>query len=132
MSPRVKNRWPANGRDRLPQGSRPNRQPATGRHLAPLPALLRGTVEAGRQRGKARKQRRERVLSLFGGGCSVILENGERCFVHGGSLIEIHHVDGDPSNDSPNNLVPVCKPHHRDYAGQPRSAFVDLPMPLIG
>lgn len=82
--------------------------------------------------GKARKQRREHVLELFSHRCAAILENGERCFVHGTSLLEVHHVDGDSSNDHPSNLVPVCKPHHREYAGSPRSAFADLPEPWIG
>ena len=83
-----------------------------------------------RTMGKARKQRRERVLKLFGSRCSAILEDGTRCFTH--APLEIHHVDGDAGNDHPSNLVPVCRPHHLEYAGRPRSAFVSMPMPLIG
>ena len=83
-----------------------------------------------RKRGKARKELRKRVLSRFGNRCAA-LENGERCWVHGTTLLEIHHVDGDSGNDHPNNLVPCCKPHHRTHAGRPRSAFANPPTPLI-
>lgn len=27
-------------------------------------------------------------------------------------LVKIHHIDGDPSNNDPNNLIPLCGTHH--------------------
>jgi HNH endonuclease len=87
-------------------------------------------AERQRQQGATRKRTRDRVVGLFGNRCSAILDDGSRCFTHGG--LEVHHVDGDPGNNHPENLVPVCRPHHHSHAGRPRSAFVDMPEPFIG
>ena len=49
---------------------------------------------------------------------------GWRC-VCGAVAFEVHHVDGDPSNNDPDNLRPLCKGCHLSLhdrlAGQPKA-----------
>jgi len=45
---------------------------------------------------------------------------GFRCCICGITNIQIHHIDGDPSNNEPSNLVGLCLPHH-DQAEQGKS-----------
>lgn len=38
---------------------------------------------------------------------------GERCVICGtDENIVVHHLDGDRSNNSLDNLIPICRPHH--------------------
>ena len=74
-----------------------------------------------RQIGKARVERRKRVLVGFGNRCSALLRTGQRCHIR--APLRVHHVDGDPSNDVSENLVPLCLPHHRELAGAPRRSI---------
>jgi hypothetical protein len=55
----------------------------------------------------------------------------DRCRLMGELNLQIHHVDGDSGNDQPRNLVPLCKLHHRELAGSPRSAFWEPPAWVI-
>lgn len=44
-----------------------------------------------------------------------IEEKGEKCQLCGSiEEVEVHHVDGDRSNNSLDNLIPVCNECHRD------------------
>lgn len=44
----------------------------------------------------------------------ALSEHGEKCQVCGASdEIEVHHVDGDRSNNDLENLVPLCENHHQ-------------------
>ena len=81
-----------------------------------------------RLRGKARVTLRKRTLSAFGHQCAAIVD-GERCVVMG--ELEIHHVDGDRTNDAFENRVPLCRPHHLECAGMPREAFAEPVEPSI-
>ena len=45
--------------------------------------------------------------------------------------LEIHHIDGDRRNDSFENKVPLCRPHHREFAGMPAEAFADPVAPWV-
>lgn len=48
------------------------------------------------------KQVREKVLAEF----------NHRCSICGQDKPHIHHIDGDPSNNSEENLIPLCPNHH--------------------
>lgn len=84
----------------------------------------------GRQMGKARVERRKRVLAYFGNRCAALLPTGERCNIH--APLQVHHINGNPADDSAENLVPVCVEHHRSLAGAPRDAFARPETPVIG
>jgi hypothetical protein len=60
---------------------------------------------------------RHATLGTYDHRCAAILANGERCGV--AAPLEVHHVDGDPSNDLPSNRVPLCVPHHRALTRDP-------------
>lgn len=49
----------------------------------------------------------------------AIEKHGECCQVCGGTEnVVVHHIDGDRSNNSIDNLVPLCSNHHDDvHAG---------------
>ena len=79
----------------------------------------RGGPDSG-LRGKARVTQRQRTLSVFGHQCAALID-GERCVTMG--RLEIHHVDGDRQNDASENRVPLCRPHHLEFAGMPREAI---------
>ena len=81
-----------------------------------------------RLRGKARVTQRQRTLSLFGHQCAALVD-GERCVTMG--PLELHHVDGDRTNDDFANRVPLCRPHHLEFAGMPREAFAEPVEPWI-
>lgn len=41
-------------------------------------------------------------------------EKGEECWICGETAsVEVHHIDGDRSNNELDNLVPLCEKHHR-------------------
>ncbi len=42
--------------------------------------------------------------------CAALTDTG-RCIVH--APLEVHHIDGNKGNNSPINLVPLCRKHHR-------------------
>lgn len=49
----------------------------------------------------------------------AIEAHGEECAICGADEnIQIHHIDGDRSNDNLDNLVPVCRPHHYEIHSQ--------------
>ena len=48
--------------------------------------------------------------------CAALID-GDRCEVC--APLEIHHIDGDRRNDAFENKVPLCRPHHREFAGMP-------------
>jgi len=49
----------------------------------------------------------------------AIEAHGEECTICGSrENIQIHHIDGDRSNDNLDNLVPVCRPHHYEIHSQ--------------
>jgi len=56
-----------------------------------------------RQRGRALVERRERILRSRGRTC-------QQCA--GPPPLELHHADGDPSNDAPSNLRVLCRDCH--------------------
>lgn len=39
--------------------------------------------------------------------------------------IDVHHIDGDPTNDTPTNLVPLCKRHHKQVHKKDGRALED-------
>ncbi len=47
-------------------------------------------------------------------------EHGEECQTCGGTgELEVHHIDGDPTNNQTDNLLPVCRGCHGDiHAGK--------------
>jgi hypothetical protein len=41
--------------------------------------------------------------------------NEKKCIIHGcgeARIVEVHHIDGDRNNNSPDNLIPLCPTHH--------------------
>ena len=96
-----------------------------GPHCADCAAEKRRT---DRLRGKARVTLRKRTLSVFGNQCAALVD-GERCVTMG--PLEIHHVDGDRTNDAFENRVPLCRPHHLEFAGMPREAFAQPVEPWV-
>jgi hypothetical protein len=43
---------------------------------------------------------------------SILGEWNHRCAICGKDRPQIHHIDEDPSNNSPENLLPMCPNHH--------------------
>jgi len=43
---------------------------------------------------------------------SVLVEFNHRCAICGKDKPHIHHIDEDPSNNAPMNLLPLCPNHH--------------------
>lgn len=39
-------------------------------------------------------------------------EHGKECHFCDESRVEVHHINGDRADNSPENLLPVCKAHH--------------------
>ena len=56
-----------------------------------------------RQRGRALIERRDRIMRARGRTCQQCGDGGR---------LELHHVDGDPSNDAPDNLMLLCLDCH--------------------
>jgi hypothetical protein len=42
----------------------------------------------------------------------VLAEFNHRCAICGGERPHVHHIDGDPSNNDPSNLIPLCPNCH--------------------
>ena len=92
------------------------------------PSLCPRCKRADRVRGKARVQERRKILALYDNRCAAVID-GERCEVR--APLEIHHIDGDRRNDAFENKVPLCRPHHREFAGMPAQAFADPVPPWV-
>jgi len=43
---------------------------------------------------------------------SVLKEFNHRCAICGGDNPQIHHIDENPANNDPQNLLPLCPNHH--------------------
>ena len=43
---------------------------------------------------------------------SVLSEFNHRCAICGKDRPHLHHIDADPVNNHPNNLIPLCPNHH--------------------
>lgn len=58
-----------------------------------------------------------------------ILEVAGVCCIECGRLdgLEIHHIDGDPTNDSPDNIEVRCVQHHRDLLDGVHSSYTRPP-----
>jgi hypothetical protein len=42
----------------------------------------------------------------------VLKEFRHRCAICGEAYHQLHHIDDDPSNNDPSNLIPLCPNHH--------------------
>jgi hypothetical protein len=62
----------------------------------------------------------------------IVLEKyNYQCAKCGYGFLDIHHIDGDPSNDSIDNLIPLCKKCHNEVHGNRYSVrLVQLPHKL--
>ena len=78
-----------------------------------------------RDRSQAARKRRAEVIERFDSTCVAIVD-GKRCDVT--ERLEVHHVDGDQTNDEFRNLVPLCPPHHRLFQYDPDAEFA-VPRP---
>ena len=83
--------------------------------------------------GRQLQRQRRSILAAFDNHCAAIVD-GKRCTEV--LALEVHHVDGDRTNDAPSNRVPLCHEHHLSLAHAPRSAFAQGSysglMPRIG
>jgi hypothetical protein len=62
-----------------------------------------------RTRGAAGVKLRAEVRERFGNRCAALIDD-KRCPVS--TELEIHHIDGDRTNDAAINLVPLCHQCH--------------------
>lgn len=59
---------------------------------------------------------------------TCFLYHKKECVVCGENLIvEVHHLDGDRSNNDPSNLIPLCSTHHKYW----HSRYRHLVEPVI-
>jgi hypothetical protein len=66
------------------------------------------------ERKKERKKERKSIPKEVKR--ELLVEAGYRCSVphcHHDSALDFHHIDGNPSNNSPKNLIVLCSNHHR-------------------
>lgn len=54
---------------------------------------------------------------------AVLREYRHRCAVCGGDRPHLHHIDEDPSNNEPGNLIPLCPNHHLTDQHDPTAAI---------
>lgn len=55
-------------------------------------------------------------------------EHGRECCIEGcleSGDVEVHHVDGDRTNNDAENLVPICVHHHKRVHGPPGRDYID-------
>ena len=71
-------------------------------------ASCRGPRRNGSHRGWRKK--RALVIAHDGRRCTYVDEHGRRCPAT--DSLEVHHVDGDWQNDSPQNLTTRCRTHN--------------------
>jgi predicted restriction endonuclease len=81
-----------------------------------------------RRSGYRARMVRARTLASYDHRCAALID-GRRCTVR--APLEAHHVDGDPSNDLPTNLVPLCRNHHIELAGLPFESFALPSTPFV-
>lgn len=79
----------------------------------PCPECRRATAQdrKPRVRGSVGQALRYATLAIFDHRCAAVTGEGSRCDVR--APLEVHHLDGDPSNDLPSNRVPLCLAHHQ-------------------
>lgn len=53
---------------------------------------------------------------------TCFLHHEKRCVVCGeGNIVEVHHLDENPANNHPENLIPLCPTHHKYWHSRYRS-----------
>jgi HNH endonuclease len=60
--------------------------------------------DPGRLRGSRGQKLRKAMLAAYGYRCAECGASGVR--------LEVHHMNGDETDNSPGNLVVLCKKHH--------------------
>ncbi len=59
-------------------------------------------------------------------------EKSEECVLCGSSEnIEVHHIDGDRSNDDIENLIPLCQSHHAQIHNGSSGSSYDGELPEV-
>lgn len=84
--------------------------------------------DEGRIVGGKWTRMRQKVLDRFSNRCAAI-DNGERCWIH--APLEVHHIDGNRSNNHWTNHVPLCRPHHRELQGKTDVTFAEPTTPFV-
>lgn len=100
----------------------PSFQPVTFTrvHVKPLPNIIEGIGkvywgEAG-QRTRIPMPTRRQVYTRAHGHCEWL-----GCLAT--KNLEIHHINGDPSDHSPDNLILLCKKHHNILTDRQKPYF---------
>jgi hypothetical protein len=91
-----------------PPSPSPESQPPTTRTAALMASdryTVREPIPQKSTRRRVNRQLRARVFAAY----------GRRCCECGGSDVplEVHHVNGDPSDNRLQNTIPLCREHHR-------------------
>jgi hypothetical protein len=76
-----------------------------------------------RDRSTAMQKQRLEVIELHGGRCAAVID-GTRC--QETNRLELHHVNGDQSDDRVSNQTPLCREHH-ELLGHDRNAIFAMP-----
>lgn len=61
------------------------------------------------------KARKERIAIPKETERKLLVESGHKCsvpFCYEGYSLEIHHINGDPSDNKESNLIVLCRNHH--------------------
>jgi predicted restriction endonuclease len=69
------------------------------------------------------------VKQRYANRCAAYTAAGARCMVH--APLEVHHIDGDKTNNDARNLVPLCREHHRLFAYARAQEFAEPEAPLV-
>jgi hypothetical protein len=57
---------------------------------------------------------------------TCFLHHNKKCIICGeDKVVEVHHLDGDKTNNNPENLIPLCPTHHRYWHSKYRSLIED-------